>query len=216
MKFDRSSVNASSSRLRLMNCSLTVVSSSFADCSSSFVVSSSSFVLWSSSLLDSTSSCAARSSWLGRFLLVDDGLEVLLGSPRVPAAARPRHGCRSPRGFILRERARGPRGPILRLEHHEQAALGVMADFHGQDTEREFDIVAAVHDVQPLPDSGAICRRGLGQRAPQLHEQARLGHAEDVGGRLPARRLEVQGTCARETAGSRTRGSRARSAAHSG
>ena len=45
MKFDRSSANASSSRFRLMNCSLTVVSSSFADCSSSLVVSSSSFVL---------------------------------------------------------------------------------------------------------------------------------------------------------------------------
>ena len=64
MKFDRSSVRASSSRLRAWNCSLTVVSSSLADCSSSLVVSSSSLVLCSSSLLESTSSCAARSSWV--------------------------------------------------------------------------------------------------------------------------------------------------------
>ena len=62
MKFDRSSVRALRSLLRIRYCSLTVVSSSFADCSSSFVVSNSSFVLLSSSLLDSTSSCAARRS----------------------------------------------------------------------------------------------------------------------------------------------------------
>ena len=127
MKFDRSSVNASSSRLRLMNCSLTVVSSSFADCSSSFVVSSSSFVLWSSSLLDSTSSCAARSSWLAASCVVDDGLEILLGGRQLLPQPGRITGAFAARPSSCASEPADHAGPILRFEQHEQAALGVIA-----------------------------------------------------------------------------------------
>ena len=46
----------------------------------------------------------------------------------------------------------------------------------------------------PSRTTGPLRRLGLGQGAAQLHEQPLLGHAQDVGGRLPARRFEVRAT----------------------
>ena len=199
MKFDKSSVRASSSRLRLRNCSLTVVSSSFADCSSSFVVSSSSFVLCSSSLLDSTSSCAARSSWLAascsstidcRYCFVDASSCRSHGGVAVGVA-------RSPSSQASGRPPTRPASPSTRTAP-AGSTRGWCATSDRQDAQRELDVVAAVRHVQALPHDRAVRRLGLGQGAAQLHEQALLRHAQNVGRRLAARRLEIRRGAAAE------------------
>ncbi len=172
MKFDKSSVSASSSRLRLRNCSLTVVSSSFADCSSSFVVSSSSFVLWSSSLLDSTSSCAARSSWLAascsstidcRYCLVD------ASSCRSHAASRFGVGGRALRPASARPPTR-PANPSIRTARGSSTRCGARLVTGRTRSVNSMSSLPS-DDVQPLPDDRLVGRLGLGQGAAQLHEQ---------------------------------------------
>ena len=206
MKFDRSSVSASSSRLRLRNCSLTVVSSSFDDCSSSLVVSSSSLVLCSSSLLESTSSCAARSSCAAascsstidcRYCLVD------ASSCRSQAASR--LACAE----LLSSWATAPAdqaGQSFDSNSTSRQQSALCAHGHRQHAQRELDVVGAVPHAQLLAHDRRVGRLRFGQRAAQLHEQPFPGHPQDVRRRLPARALRGTATCARGTAAPRNRG----------
>lgn len=62
---------------------------------------------------------------------------------------------------------------------------------HRHDAEGELDVVIAVDDVQPFPDDRVHRRLGFGECAAQLHEQAGLGEAQEIGGGCAARRLEI-------------------------
>lgn len=128
----------------------------------------------------------------GRFLIVHDRLEILpgrhqfLSEPRRIAAGRRR------RTVVVSEGIRRQRRPALRLEQHEQAALGVVWQPDREDAKREFDVVVAVDDMQPFSDDRTVRGPGLRQGAAQVHEETLLGQAQDVGGRLPAWGLEVR------------------------
>ena len=184
MKLDRSSVSASSSRLRCSSCSLTVISSSLADCSSSLVVSSSSFVLCSSSLLDRSSSWAARSSWPSascrstidcRYSLLDDSSRrnaATSCSPGVDTASSGRAVIADQSGASLASKT---------TARHRSCAL---RNGDWQNPQRELHVGVGVDDVKAL----AHDRRTRGERLIQgdakVEEQPIPGHAQNVRGRL--------------------------------